>query len=103
MPKRLSKVQRKRMLDLIERVNDGQITSRRELLDYIAECGWEQWLASWTVYSAGENMPGYMPDSPYSLFLTERAARGYCYYSDREPGGQAYVSDYMPVTLLEVL
>ncbi len=29
------------------------------------------------VYSAGESMPGYMPDSEPAFFATEREARGY--------------------------
>ncbi len=50
-------------------------------------------------------MPGYLPESPYCLFLTDRAARGYCRELEREVGHRdgGYVSDYMPTTLRDVL
>lgn len=98
MPKRLTKSQRREMLDIISEVNGEQIRSIADLPDDMPE-----WFLDWPLWSAGENMPGYLPDSPYSLFLTERSARGYCRELEREAGGRDYVSDMMPVSLREVL
>ena len=103
MPKRLTKSQHAAMLDLIAEVNRNDITTRTELMVGLAENELPEWFADWPLWSAGENTPGYMPDSPYRLFLTERAARGYCRELEREGGGRDYVSDYMPTTLREVL
>ena len=101
-PKRLSKQQRLDLLELIDAVNGDDLTSRKELVAYMSDNELPEWMAFWAIYSAGENMPGYMPDSPYCLFLTDRAARGYCRELEPEPGG-GYVSDYMPATLYDVL
>lgn len=96
MPKRLNKSQRAAMLNIIDDYN-------RDELQNFDEYDVPEWFLDWPLWSAGENMPGYMPQTPYCLFLTERAARGHCYALEREAGGQNYVSDYMPVTLRELL
>lgn len=109
MAKRLTKAQRQLLLAAIDAINsDIGISTTCALRNYVcnspAESVWFDNVGlDWPIWSAGENMPGYMPDSPYCLFLTERAARGHCRALEREPGGSAYVSDYMPVTLREML
>jgi hypothetical protein len=108
-PKRLSKTQRADMLEIIQAVNAGSIATYGgawDILDIndddVPE--WE-WVLDWPLWSAGENMPGYLPDSPYCLFLTERAAIGYCRELEHEEGHKSggYVTNYMPVTLREIL
>jgi hypothetical protein len=98
MPKRLSKVQRFAILNIINGVNDESIRSQTDLPENMPA-----WFLDWPLRSAGENMPGYMPDSPCCLFLTERSARGYCRELERQPGGRDYVSDFMPTSLREIL
>lgn len=100
MPKCPSKSQRAQMLDVISGINSGEISSITDLPEDMP-----QWFLDWPLWSAGENMPGYTPDSPYCLFLTERAAIGYCHELEREDGHRngGYVSDYMPVTIREIL
>lgn len=101
-PKRLTKEQRATMLDIISAVDREEISTLLGAAEYAGDA-WRPWFADWPIWSAGENLPGYMPDSPYCLFLTNRAARGYCRELERQEGGGDYVSDYMPVTLREVL
>lgn len=100
MPKRLSKSQRALMLGIIGDINSEDIRSIADLPEDMP-----QWFLDWPLWSAGENMPGYMPDSPFCLFLTERAAIGYCRELEHEEGHRdgGYVSDYMPVTIREIL
>lgn len=104
-PKRLTKQNRLAMLDVIDRVNSAEITSLSDLSDHLTENDLPEWFAEWTLWSAGENMPGYLPESPYCLFLTERAAIGYCRELEREEGHSdgGYVSDYMPISLRDIL
>lgn len=102
MPKRLNRNQRLLLLEMIDDVNSEDITSLADLCEKHGVSD-KLFLLDWTIYSAGENMPGYLPESPYCLFLTDRAARGYCRELEREPGGRDYVSDYMPTTLREYL
>ena len=98
MPKHLTKSQRLDMLAIIGAYNQENPNEVRSLLTDAPP-----WFRHWPLWSAGENMPGYLPDSPYCLFLTERAARGYCRELERSANGRDYVSDYMPVTLHELL
>jgi hypothetical protein len=94
MTKRLNKAQRAELIELLSEINSGNLIGLSSVPELFRD---------WPIWSAGENMPGYMPDSPYCLFHTERAARGHCRALEREPGGSAYVSDMMPCTLREVL
>src|SRR5262249_39309507 len=104
MPKRLNKGQRAGLLSLIEAVNSETITSKASAFEFIENAGLPAWLIDWPIWSAGENMPGYLPDTPYTLFATERAARGYCRELEREGARAAgYETDYLPVTIREVL
>ena len=103
-PKRLNKAQRAGLLELIERINGERITSRDGAAEFLETEGLPAWLLDWSIWSAGENMPGYLPDTPYTLFATERAARGYCRELEREGARAAgYETDYLPVTIREVL
>ena len=96
--KRLTKAQRRDLLNVIQDINAEDIRCIADLPDDMPE-----WFIDWPLWSAGENMPGYLPDSPYCLFLTERSARGYCRELERQEGGEGYVSDYMPTSLREIL
>jgi hypothetical protein len=96
MPMHLTTADRRRVLDVIEAFNGDAYNQAKELAEDLPDR-----LLDHTIYSAGENMPGYMPDSPYLLFFSERAARGHC--RALESGGRDYVSDYMPITLREML
>jgi len=107
MPKTLTTKQRAALQQLIEEVNHKFVRNLSEAEMWLeANIGnGSGWLLDWPVFSAGENMPGYMPESPYSLFLTERAARGYCRELTGGVGKErdGYVSDYMTVSIREVL
>lgn len=98
MPKRLNKTQRQMMLEIIEFYNNNMVSTKADMPDDMPT-----WFLNWPLYSAGENMPGYMPDSPYSLFLTRRAAIGYCRSLESEDSGSAYVTDLIPTSLAELL
>ena len=98
MTKRLTKTQRRLMLEIIYDINDETITNRNNLPEDMPA-----WFLDWPLWTAGENMPGYLQDSPYCLFLTERAARGYCRELERQGSNGNYVSDMFPTTLREVL
>lgn len=100
MPKRPNKAHRAAMLDIIQSINDETLTSMSDLKKRLADDGLPSWYIDWPLWSAGENMPFYMPDSPYCLVLTESAARGYCRELDRD---SLYVTDYMPTSLREIL
>lgn len=99
MPKRLNKKQRAEMLELISAVNSEQVSKCEEA----RELNYPEWFLDWPLYSAGENMPGYMPDSPYCLFLTDRSARGYCRELESSWEDDSYVTDIIPTTLREIL
>jgi hypothetical protein len=104
MPKRLNKTQRNALLDLISATNDQTLHTMRAMQIWLTDEELPEWFLDWPIWSAGENMPGYMPDSPYGLFLTERAARGYCRELERTGAKAAgYVTDRMPTTLREIL
>jgi hypothetical protein len=92
--KTMTKEQRALMLDIIGIIN------RQEKMDVE---GMPAWFLDWPLWTAGENMPGCMPDSPYCLFFTERAARGYCRELRRESGGSEYVQDWNATTLRDWL
>lgn len=102
VPRRLNKAQRAELRHIVDCVNDGTIQDRRAFDIMVLDGEAPEWFLDWPLWSAGENMPGYMPDSPYSLFMTERAARGYCRELERQPGGRDYVSDFMQTSLREI-
>ncbi len=107
MTKRLNKTQRALLLNIISDINSEEAMSIGDLLDKhtFSPGAKDLFLLDHPIWSAGENMPGYLPESPYCLFLTRRAARGYCRSLEREAGRGAggYVTDWMPTTLREVL
>lgn len=91
---RLNKIERQLMLHLLDMSNSGEdLCNGKHTIP--------NWCWDWPIWSAGKNMPGYLPETPYMLFLTERAAKGHCRELEREPGGRDYVSDYMATTLRE--
>jgi hypothetical protein len=87
--------------EIVQAYNEGN-ASYMELLDEV-EGKDRDAILDYPLWSAGENMPGYMPEAPYCLFMTERAARGYCRQLAREAGGGEYVQDMMQVTLRDGL
>ena len=105
MPKRLNKRYRALMLDIISDINSETTRDLGEVYALLDEHGAPTWLLDWPIWTAGENMPGYMPESPYCLFLTERAAIGYCRELEHEDGHRdgGYVSDYMQTSISEIL
>jgi hypothetical protein len=94
----MNKAQRATMLQIIADINDESIRSQADLPEDMPA-----WFLDWPLFSAGENMAGCMPDSPYVLFYTERAARGYCRELESTQGGTDYVSDIIPTCLRETL
>jgi hypothetical protein len=98
----MNKAQVKAKVREIVQAYNEQSVAYRELLDEV-EGKDRDAILDYPLWSAGENMPGYMPETPYSLFMTERAARGYCRQLAREAGGSEYVQDMMQVTLRDGL
>lgn len=100
MPKRLTPARRLQMLKIIDAINSEDFAKAQKLADEAPE-----WFMDWPLWSAGENMPGYMPDSPFCLMLTERAAIGYCRELEREDGHRegGYTTDIIPTTLRDQL
>jgi hypothetical protein len=103
-PKRLNKRQRAALLDLISDVNSEDCHTIADAIERLDNPKLT-FLLDWPIYSAGENVPGYLPDSPYTLFHTERAARGYCRELESESGHTdgGYVCDIIPTTLRDQL
>ena len=91
---RLRPQQRAALLDVLQQVNAGEFHAIVDI---------PEWMLDWPLWSAGENLPGCLPENPYRVFHTERATRGYCRFLERECGGGPYVTDYQPITLREIL
>lgn len=98
-PKRLTAARRLQLREIISAYNSENFRRAEELLDEAPD-----WFRDWPLWSAGENMPGYMPDSAYTLCMTERAARSVCRDLERDGAfGAGYVTDIIPTSLREVM